>query len=147
MPDEHSDAHAETPSITRLEGSRWRGGRLWSWNQDLRAWTGGDQEAGGAGATAAPARRAARVRSGRGAGARSAGPNTPLPSRGPPRRRRGRLAPVPRLLGGARAGAPRGGARRSSLRRIADTPTSHWSVSPWLSTPTHREPVTAVKRA
>ncbi len=25
-------------SITRLEGSRWRGGRLWSWNRDPRAW-------------------------------------------------------------------------------------------------------------
>jgi hypothetical protein len=35
--DEHLDGDAETPSITRLEGSRWRGGRLWSWNQDLRA--------------------------------------------------------------------------------------------------------------
>src|SRR5215213_3400114 len=31
-----ADADAETPSITRLEGSRWRGGRLWSWNQDNR---------------------------------------------------------------------------------------------------------------
>ena len=29
--DEHLDADAETPSITRLEGSRWRGGRLWSY--------------------------------------------------------------------------------------------------------------------
>jgi hypothetical protein len=38
MQDEHLDANAETPSITRLEGSRWRGGRLWSWNQDRRAW-------------------------------------------------------------------------------------------------------------
>ena len=28
------DADAETLSITRLEGSRWRGGRLWSWNRD-----------------------------------------------------------------------------------------------------------------
>jgi hypothetical protein len=25
-------------SITRLEGSRWRGGRLWSWKWDPRAW-------------------------------------------------------------------------------------------------------------
>jgi hypothetical protein len=48
MPDEHPDAHAETPSITRLEGSRWRGGRLWSWNQDRRAWTDMDEAAGGA---------------------------------------------------------------------------------------------------
>jgi hypothetical protein len=32
-PDKHLDANAETPSITRLEGSRWRGGRLWSWNR------------------------------------------------------------------------------------------------------------------
>jgi hypothetical protein len=61
MPGEHPDADAETPSITRLEGSRWRGGRLWSWNQDLRAWTGWDQEAGGARATTAPARRTARA--------------------------------------------------------------------------------------
>ena len=29
--DECLDAGAETPSITRLEGSRWRGGRLWSY--------------------------------------------------------------------------------------------------------------------
>ena len=39
-----SDAGAETLSITRLEGSRWRGGRLWSWNQDrpgVRAWLTG----------------------------------------------------------------------------------------------------------
>jgi hypothetical protein len=31
MLDEHLDVRAETPSITRLEGSRWRGGRLWSY--------------------------------------------------------------------------------------------------------------------
>ena len=35
--DEHPEADAEALSITRLEGSRWRGGRLWSWNQDPRA--------------------------------------------------------------------------------------------------------------
>ena len=29
--DEHLDTSAETPSITRLEGSRWRGRRLWSY--------------------------------------------------------------------------------------------------------------------
>ena len=29
--DECLDAGAETPSITRLEGSRWHGGRLWSY--------------------------------------------------------------------------------------------------------------------
>ncbi len=29
---------AEALSITRLEGSRWRGGRLWSWNRDHGAW-------------------------------------------------------------------------------------------------------------
>jgi hypothetical protein len=29
---------AEALSITRLEGSRWRGGRLWSWNGDRGAW-------------------------------------------------------------------------------------------------------------
>jgi hypothetical protein len=29
--DEHLDASAETPSITRLEGSRWCDGRLWSY--------------------------------------------------------------------------------------------------------------------
>ena len=40
--DEHPEADAETPSITRLEGSRWRGGRLWSWNQDLCAWNAVD---------------------------------------------------------------------------------------------------------
>jgi len=28
---EQLDAGAETPSITRLEGSRWHGGRLWSY--------------------------------------------------------------------------------------------------------------------
>src|SRR5580765_4867725 len=61
MPDEHPDAHAETPSITRLEGSRWRGGRLWSWNRDLRAPTGGERAGGGARATLAAARSAARV--------------------------------------------------------------------------------------
>ena len=32
--DKHLDVRAETPSITRLEGSRWRGGRLWSYKQD-----------------------------------------------------------------------------------------------------------------
>jgi hypothetical protein len=32
--DEQLDANAETPSITRLEGSRWRGGRLWSYKPD-----------------------------------------------------------------------------------------------------------------
>ena len=47
------DADAEALSITRLEGSRWRGGRLWSWNRDRRAWTDVDREAGGAQATAA----------------------------------------------------------------------------------------------
>jgi len=31
------DVEAEALSITRLEGSRWRGGRLWSWNGDRRA--------------------------------------------------------------------------------------------------------------
>ena len=51
---EQPDADAETRSITRLEGSRWRGGRLWSWIRDPRAWTAVDREAGGAGATAAP---------------------------------------------------------------------------------------------
>ena len=61
MPDEHPDADAETPSITRLEGSRWRGGRLWSWNQDPRAWTDVDRAAGGARATAAPTRLVARA--------------------------------------------------------------------------------------
>ena len=49
---EYPDARAESPSITRLEGSRWRGGRLWSWNRDPRAWTGGDRATGGARATA-----------------------------------------------------------------------------------------------
>jgi hypothetical protein len=48
MPDEHPDGHAETPSITRLEGSRWRGGRLWSWKWDLRAPLVVDEEAVGA---------------------------------------------------------------------------------------------------
>jgi hypothetical protein len=61
LPDEYPDANAETPSITRLEGSRWRGGRLWSWNRDLQAWTGVDREAGGARATAAPTRLVARA--------------------------------------------------------------------------------------
>src|SRR5438093_10116929 len=54
-------AHAESLSITRLEGSRWRGGRLWSWNQDPRAWSDVDREAGGARATATPTGLAARV--------------------------------------------------------------------------------------
>src|SRR5688572_5839635 len=61
MLDEHPDARAETPSITRLEGSRWRGGRLWSWNQDPRAWIDVDRKAGGARATAAPTRLVARA--------------------------------------------------------------------------------------
>src|SRR5688572_18003013 len=64
MLDEHPDARAEIPSITRLEGSRWRGGRLWSWNRDSRAWTVGDQAAGGARATAAPTRVEARAPAG-----------------------------------------------------------------------------------
>ena len=46
------DADAGTPSITRLEGSRWRGGRLWSWNRDRRAWGGVDRGAVGARAAA-----------------------------------------------------------------------------------------------
>ena len=55
------EADAEALSITRLEGSRWRGGRLWSWNRDPPAWRDVDQEAGGARATAAPTRVAARA--------------------------------------------------------------------------------------
>jgi hypothetical protein len=57
----HLDASAETLSITRLEGSRWRGGRLWRWNRDLRAWADVDREAGGARATAASTRVVARA--------------------------------------------------------------------------------------
>ena len=34
--DGHLDVRAETPSITRLEGSRWRGGRLWSYKHEAR---------------------------------------------------------------------------------------------------------------
>jgi hypothetical protein len=34
--DEQLDLRAETPSITRLEGSRWRGGRLWSYKREAR---------------------------------------------------------------------------------------------------------------
>jgi hypothetical protein len=67
LPDEHADANAETPSITRLEGSRWRGGRLWSWNWDPRAWTAVDGAAGGARATAAPTAPVARARASAGA--------------------------------------------------------------------------------
>src|SRR5580700_5241448 len=55
-----SRCHAETPSITRLEGSRWRGGRLWSWNRDLRAWAVADGRAVGARAAAARTRDVAR---------------------------------------------------------------------------------------
>jgi hypothetical protein len=47
------DVEAEALSITRLEGSRWRGGRLWSWNRDRRAWSVVDREAVGVRATAA----------------------------------------------------------------------------------------------
>ena len=49
----HGDA--EALSITRLEGSRWRGGRLWSWNRDPRACTVVDDGAVGARAAAARA--------------------------------------------------------------------------------------------
>jgi hypothetical protein len=51
---------AETLSITRLEGSRWRGGRLWSWNRDLRARAVADSRGVGARAAAAHTRRVAR---------------------------------------------------------------------------------------
>lgn len=40
-------------SITRLEGSRWRGGRLWSWNRDPGAWSKATQATGAARATPA----------------------------------------------------------------------------------------------
>lgn len=56
-----TDADAEALSITRLEGSRWRGGRLWSWNRDPRAWTDAERVAGGARVTAAPTRLVARA--------------------------------------------------------------------------------------
>ena len=59
--DEHPEAKAETPSITRLEGSRWRGGRLWSWNRDSRAWAGADRAADGARARSAPTRVVVRA--------------------------------------------------------------------------------------
>ncbi len=42
------EADAEALSITRLEGSRWRGGRLWSSKWDLRAWMLVDPETVGA---------------------------------------------------------------------------------------------------
>jgi len=55
-------ADAEALSITRLEGSRWRGGRLWSWNRDPRTWTDLDRGAGGARARGARTRGVARAR-------------------------------------------------------------------------------------
>ena len=84
------DADAEALSITRLEGSRWRGGRLWSWNRDLRAWGGVDAGAGGARATAARTpdveRAGTPVRRRGGQDDRG----TPLRTRGRPRWRRRR---------------------------------------------------------
>jgi len=55
------DADAEALSTTRLEGSRWPGGRLWSWKWDLRAWVVVDRGAVGARAAAARIRRVART--------------------------------------------------------------------------------------
>ena len=55
------DVEAEALSITRLEGSRWRGGRLWSWNRDLRAWGVVDRGAVGGRAAAARTRRVERT--------------------------------------------------------------------------------------
>jgi hypothetical protein len=37
-------AGAESLSITRLEGSRWRGGRLWSWNRDRQVCVSANRE-------------------------------------------------------------------------------------------------------
>jgi hypothetical protein len=51
------EVEAEALSITRLEGSRWRGGRLWSWKQDPGAWSVADRAAVGARAAAARTRQ------------------------------------------------------------------------------------------
>jgi hypothetical protein len=61
------NAGAETPSITRLEGSRWRGGRLWSWKLDLRAWAVGLPVRVRPGATSRGGTNGNRVASGEGA--------------------------------------------------------------------------------
>jgi hypothetical protein len=55
------EADAEGTSITRLEGSRWRGGRLWILKWDPRAWAVVDRGAVGARAAAARTRRVARM--------------------------------------------------------------------------------------
>jgi hypothetical protein len=57
----HFDVDAEALSITRLEGSRWRGGRLWSWKWDPRAWAAVDRGAVGARAATARTRLVART--------------------------------------------------------------------------------------
>jgi hypothetical protein len=54
---------AEALSITRLEGSRWCGGRLWSWKRDHRAW--GIVTRRGVGTRAAMARTRQVERTGR----------------------------------------------------------------------------------
>ena len=59
--DTQLDADAEALSITRLEGSRWRGGRLWSWKWDLRERAVVDRGTVGARAAAARTRRMART--------------------------------------------------------------------------------------
>ena len=59
--DARPDADTETLSITRLEGRRWRGGRLWSWNLDLPRWTVASGRAVGTGGEAAWPGRVAGV--------------------------------------------------------------------------------------